>query len=100
LPEKRADAPDPRRLGRLVEEEARRAFTEAQLEGDPERLAAGWERRFVADGNRAEEAMELYASLGYEVCADPIQPEDLADECEDCLLVARMRFVMIYTRRR
>jgi hypothetical protein len=88
-----------RRLGFLVEAEARRALSEAQLEGDPQRIADGWERRFIADRPRAEEAIELYAGLGYEVCADPIMPDELADDCEDCLLVAQLRFVTIYTRR-
>ena len=88
-----------RRLGFLVEAEARRALSEAQLEGDPQRIADGWERRFIADRPRAEEAIELYTRLGYEVCADPIMREELADDCEDCLLVARLRFVTIYTRR-
>jgi hypothetical protein len=88
-----------RQLGFLVEAEARRALSEAQLEGDPRRIADGWERRFIADRPRAEEAIELYAGMGYEVCADPIMPEELADDCEDCLLVARLRFVTIYTRR-
>ncbi len=91
--------PDARRLGLLVEAEARRMLSEAQLEADPDRSAAGWVRRFIADRVRAEEAMELYSRLGYEVCADPVVPEELADDCEDCQLVARMRFVTIYTRR-
>ena len=95
-PESREDL---RRLGLLVEAEARRALSAAQLEGDPERIAAGWERRFIADRIRAEEAIELYTRLGYEVCADPVRQEELAHECEDCLLVARLRFVTIYTRR-
>ena len=88
-----------RELGFLVEAEARRALSEAQLEGDPQRIADGWERRFIADRPRAEEAIELYTGLGYEVCADPIMREELADDCEDCLLVAQLRFVTIYTRR-
>jgi len=88
-----------RRLGFLVEAEARRALSEAQLEGDPQRIADGWERRFIADRPRAEEAIELYSGLGYEVCADPLMREELADDCDDCLLVAQLRFVTIYTRR-
>jgi len=88
-----------RRLGFLVEAEARRVLSEAQLAGDPQRIADGWKRRFIADRPRAEEAIELYTGLGYEVCADPIMPDELADDCEDCLLVAQLRFVTIYTRR-
>lgn len=86
-------------LTRLVEAEAHRAFTEAQLAGDPTLLAAGWERRFVADRRRAEEALELYRTLGFEVRAEPVAPELIGDECSDCQLVVQRWFVMIYTRR-
>lgn len=89
-----------RSLGPLVEHEARRVLSERVLEGDPRRLAEGWERRFMADGRRAEEAIALYEELGYEVCADPVRREDLGDDCDDCQLVALLKFVTIYTRRR
>jgi hypothetical protein len=93
------EAEEVRRLGFLVEAEARRVLSEAQLEGDPQRMADGWVRRFIADRPRAEEAIELYTRLGYEVCSDPIAADGLADDCEDCLLVAQLKFVTIYTRR-
>jgi hypothetical protein len=89
-----------RSLGPLVEQEARRVLSERVLEGDPQRLAEGWERRFIADGRRAEEAIALYEALGYEVCADPVRREDVGDDCDDCQLVALLKFVTIYTRRR
>ncbi|NIM48553.1 MAG: hypothetical protein GTN62_02290 [Gemmatimonadales bacterium] len=87
-------------LSLLVGEEARRAFSEAQLRADPARLAAGWERRFLADAHRVREAMELYAQLGYEVCADPVSPDQLAEDCEGCQLPALLQFRIIYTRKR
>jgi hypothetical protein len=87
-------------LGSLVQLEAHRALSEAAVTADPERLRDGWERRFVADLRRAEEALALYRELGYEVCADPIRAGDLADECDECQLVAMLKFRMIYTRRR
>jgi hypothetical protein len=89
-----------RKLGAFVEQEARRARWDEQIRGDPRRLADGWKRRFIADPERAKEAVELYTQLGYEVAADPVRPEDLGDDCEDCELLARMRFAVIYTRRR
>ncbi len=89
-----------KRLGLVVEQEARRTFTETQLAPDPARVAAGWERRFVTDATRAHEAMDLYEELGYEVCADPVQAESLEDECRDCWLVTQLRFVTIYTRKK
>jgi len=85
-------------LGRLVREEARRLLSDAQLAPDPARLADGWQRRFIADGARCEEALRLYRELGYEVCADPLAPEDLAGECGDCQLVMALQFKTIYTR--
>jgi hypothetical protein len=84
----------------VVEGEARRVLSEAQIQADPARLAAGWERRFIADGARCEEMVRLYEELGYEVAADPILPEHAGVDCEDCQLVIRLRFRMIYTRGR
>ena len=86
-------------LTRLVHQEAQRLLSEAQLAPDPARVAAGWERRFIAEGTRVEEAVRLYQELGFEVCADPLQPEDLAGECEDCQLLMLLQFKTIYTRR-
>jgi hypothetical protein len=86
-------------MGPVVEQEARRLLSEAQLEADPELLAAGWERRFVADGQRACEATELYEQLGYEVCTRSLGPDELGDECEDCKLIALLQFQTIYTRK-
>jgi hypothetical protein len=88
-----------RSLGPIVEQEARRVLSEAQLAPDPARVADGWERRFVADGRRAEEMIELYRQLGFEVVADPIRPEQMSDDCEDCKLLMLLEFKTIYTRR-
>jgi len=87
-------------LGPLVEQEARRFLSETQIEGDPARVADGWERRFIADGRRAEEMIELYSQLGYEVCADPVSPDVVGEDCDDCQLLAALQFKIIYTRKR
>jgi len=84
----------------VVEGEARRVLSEAQIAPDPARIADGWERRFIIEGARADEMVQLYESLGYDVAADPIAPEDVSGDCEDCALVMRLRFVMLYTRKR
>jgi hypothetical protein len=86
-------------LGSLVEREAKRVLSEEHLRADPARIADGWERRFIADGQRAKEAIELYQQLGYEVCADPVQPEDMEDDCDDCQLLMLLQFKTIYTRK-
>lgn len=87
-------------LAQLVRQEAHRILSEAQLGPDPARVAEGWERRFIADGQRAEEAIRLYEDLGFDVAADPLKPEELAGECTDCQLLMLLQFKTIYTRRR
>ncbi len=87
-------------LGRMVEGEARRLLSESILEGDPQRLADGWQRRFIADGRRAQEMIELYESLGYEVVAEPVRPDEIGEDCDDCQLAALLKFVTIYTRKK
>lgn len=94
-----AGGPDVGPLRFVVEGEARRVLSEAQIAPDPARLAAGWERRFIIESARAGEMVALYESLGYEVVADPIKAEDVSGDCEDCQLVIRLGFVMLYTRR-
>ena len=59
----------------------------------------GWERRFIADPQRALEAAELYRQAGFEVRAEPVIPDDLRQECESCWLVQAGLFRVIYTRR-
>ena len=85
-------------LSHLVQAEAHRVLSQAQIAPDPARAAGGWERRFVADAERAAEAVRLYEELGYEVCADPLRPDDLTGECEDCRLLMLLQFKTIYTR--
>ena len=83
-----------------LEHSADRVLSEAQLQPNPTLVAEGWERRFTADEQRAKEAMELYSQLGYEVRAEPVSPEELYDECQDCRTVVSYRFCTIYTRKK
>ena len=87
-------------LASIVREEAIRTQAQAQISADPERLAAGWARRFVVEARRAPEYVDLYASLGLEVCADPVRREQVADECDDCRIAILLEFRTIYTRSR
>jgi hypothetical protein len=68
-------------------------------EPDPERIANGWELRFVVEALRAESLVTLYRSLGYEACADPLRPELLPADCHDCRVAIALGFRAIYTRR-
>jgi hypothetical protein len=66
---------------------------------DPRLTAEGWERRFMADGERLAEYLELYTSLGYEVRTETVRPEEISDQCGDCRLIICRLFVTLYTRR-
>jgi len=67
---------------------------------DPKLVAAGWERRFMADARRAAEYAEIYSSMGFEVKAEPIRREEVDPDCGDCGLILHRLIVTIYTRRR
>ena len=66
---------------------------------DPELAAEGWERRFMADSKRLEEYTELYTSMGYEVRAEKVKPEEISDQCADCALLICRQFLTLYTRK-
>ncbi len=70
------------------------------VQPDPELLAGGWERRQLADPDRAKEAIELYESLGFEVLAKELTEEDFGDACKTCAIAGCNGYVMIYTRKK
>lgn len=72
--------------------------TPTRTKSEEELLREGWSRRFVAAPARLKEAIALYESLGYEVHTEPLTPEELRDECQDCRLAVAL-FRVIYTRR-
>jgi hemerythrin-like domain-containing protein len=69
------------------------------LEPDAKRTREGWEHRFVAVGARADEMIELYRELGYDVVADPVGGEGLLDGCSACFGSGPEPYRSIYTRR-
>ena len=77
-----------------------RFFSEAQLEPDPRLVAEGWERRFTADAQRAEEARELYSRLGYEVRLEAVRAEEGHEDRADCHSRTLAKFQTIYTRKK
>jgi hypothetical protein len=59
----------------------------------------GWTRQFTIEVERADEYVELYESLGNEVRVEPVTPDLLvSEECTACILAARERYRIIYTR--
>ncbi|MBI3160200.1 MAG: hypothetical protein HYZ26_11440 [Chloroflexi bacterium] len=67
---------------------------------DPRLLAEGWKPRFATDSERAEEAVEIYRQLGFEIRRERIPTQAFADVCRACALAAACSYVMIYTRSR
>lgn len=66
---------------------------------DPELVAQGWERRFIADARMTRDALETYSELGYEVRLEPIDVEGLKDECTGCKVLLE-KFSVVYTRKK
>lgn len=77
----------------------RREDMSGSTEPDPARLRDGWEHRFVAAGARADEMVDLYRELGYEVVADPVMTHTLEDGCVACFSSGGEQYRSIYTRR-
>lgn len=84
----------------LADSSAKRRITDAQLQPNPALVAEGWERRFTADARRAEEAIELYSQLGYEVRVEPMRSDGVHDDCCGCDSPVVSQFKTIYTRRK
>ena len=67
---------------------------------DPRLVAEGWVRRFMADGKRLREYVELYQSLGFEVHTEAVLPDEIGPECGDCRLIMCRQFLTLYTRKK
>ena len=87
-------------LSLIVEQEARRFFSDAQLKPDPALVAEGWQPRFIGDARQVKEATDLYTELGFEVRAEPVPVEQMGDECSDCQVLILLQFKTIYTRKK
>jgi len=70
------------------------------VSADPTLTADGWVKRYLADPARSDEARELYASMGYDVYEQKLDPADFPSSCGECPSVVCQGYVMIYTRRR
>ncbi len=66
---------------------------------DPQLVAEGWLRRHVVDKERAEESIELYRSLGFEVRTVKLTDPEFAKACAGCAPAFCGSHVVIYTRK-
>jgi hypothetical protein len=84
----------------MMQEECIRAEAVAPgIPGNRALEAEGWQRRYLADPQRAQEAVDLYGALGFEVRAEKLTPSDFGPQCGDCSLVVCREYVLIYTRK-
>ncbi len=71
-----------------------------EFPADAQLAAEGWQRRFMADPARLEEAIQLYTEMGFEVRSEAIQPNELSEVCGSCRAATCQAYVTIYTRKR
>ncbi len=64
----------------------------------PDLSVEGWHWRCVTDPKRADEAQELYVSLGFEVKLQPATPDQFPDDCEACAASCATK-IIVYTRK-
>jgi len=64
----------------------------------PDLSVEGWSWRCVTDPDRADEARELYVSLGFEVLLQAATREQFPDQCEACAASCATK-IIVYTRR-
>jgi hypothetical protein len=74
-------------------------FLGCTLPPNPNLLAEGWERRFIADARMARDAVEMYRELGYEVRLEPVTADELKDECSGCKALIQ-QFKVVYTKKK
>lgn len=75
------------------------ACYDVDLMAEPALVAEGWVVRFLSEGRRADEAMQVYADLGFDVLARPVAPDMVSPLCAQCLVSSCPRHIVIYTRR-
>ncbi len=63
-------------------------------------VAAGWERRFVADTAGVQQAVELYEAAGFEVVLRSPSPDEFGEACAACAASACTAYTVVYTRRK
>ncbi|RMD91491.1 MAG: hypothetical protein D6814_18175 [Calditrichaeota bacterium] len=69
-----------------------------QLASDEALFAAGWERRFIAEPQRAEEMADMYRELGFATRLEPVRLINLKNECAACQVVFE-KFLAVYTKK-
>ncbi|MFQ5649409.1 MAG: hypothetical protein ACE5IY_05660 [bacterium] len=94
-----SDKPESLRLVNPSRQPESNGFLGCTLPPDPDLVAQGWERRFIADARMVRDAVDTYRELGYEVRLEPVEVEQLKDECSGCRVLFQ-QFKAVYTRKK
>jgi len=60
----------------------------------------GWTKKFTAREPQLSEYVEMYESLGFEVCLQPPDVDEKGDQCRECFKAGDDRYRVIYTRKK
>lgn len=60
----------------------------------------GWQRRHMVEPGRAQESIELYEKMGFEVMTQAPSLRDFGPNCKDCAQSACDSWVVVYTRKK
>jgi hypothetical protein len=60
----------------------------------------GWIKQTTIGEPRLSEIVELYKSLGYEVRLEPIEPDELDEECRKCYELEGDKVKTVYVRKK
>jgi signal recognition particle subunit SEC65 len=60
----------------------------------------GWIKRTTIGEPRLSEIVEEYKSLGFEVHLEPVNPDELDEECRRCYVNEADKFKTVYVRKR
>ena len=59
-----------------------------------------WVKRNITDEPRLSELVEMYKSLGFDVMIKDFKPEELSEDCSDCMAAYPERYKVIFTRKK
>jgi len=59
-----------------------------------------WVKRNIIDEPRLSELVEMYKSHGFDVMIKDFRPEELSENCSECMAAYPGRYKVIFTRKK
>ncbi|MBF0276307.1 MAG: hypothetical protein HQM13_00890 [SAR324 cluster bacterium] len=73
--------------------------SDCPVSADPALTAEGWNLRFYGDLRMAQESMDTYRDLNFEVRLEPVNTKKMTADCSGCVDFFT-NFRMVYTRKK